>query len=1379
MTYKKWNQYLGWLVFLIATAVYFITIEDTVSLWDCGEYITAAYKLEVGHPPGAPLFMILGRLFSFFADPTEVAVWINRLSAISSSLTILFMFWSLTMLVKKMVLRDKKEMSKGDQIAIFGSAIIGSLAYTFSDSFWFSAVEGEVYAMSSLFTAAIFWAILKWDEEMSELKNGLLSNEHAPNRWLLLIMFLLGLAIGVHLLGILVVPAISYIIYFRHVEKASLKGILLTGILSIAVLGFIQEGVIPGSIALASAFEVMFRNSLGLPFNTGAIFFLILLVVVCVWMLKFAARKGNAIVYNATMGLVLLMIGFGSFAVIVIRSNANTPLDENDPENLVTLHAYLKREQYGSAPLLTGPHWNSQENDGALWDSRSPFYLRRFVVLKGDKEVKAFKSEKAAKAFVAKNGGFIEEKYFESNAEDRLNSVKTYSQTTIFPRMYWDLEQQRIDGYIKWSGYDAEDGTPTETGRDGKRLPTFGENLTYFMRYQVDWMYWRYFMWNFAGRQNDIQGHGDNMRGNWVSGYSMIDHARLGEQGENAPYFTSQNPTNNKFFLLPLVLGIVGLFFHFYRAPKDAFVLFLAFLFTGVAIVVYLNQKPFEPRERDYAFAGSFYFFAMWIGIGVYALYEAFVRFTKDDFKKVMIAFGAGLLFFATLDLGGDVSMPITMTWIMTAGVGAAAIGLMMLLKRVLNSETNGAVIATLLGLFVPLIMGMQGWDDHDRSLKTSAHDLAFNYLESCSENGILFTNGDNDTFPLWYMQEVEGVRTDVRVCNLSLMQTDWYTEQMMMRAYTSAPLPIKFREDQILMSAGFTDQVLFTNLIELFYINASEKQIKEVIKMRSKHNAPQVAQAILALEAQMSPILMSMGVTETKFADRVEKLKMSLTTRTGKNTVDNIYAKYQAAMEIMSALQNKVVTLGEAETKQFQEILFGFEESWDFADIDDIMAYVRNDDNIVLFNERQIRVFPSTGFILPVNADNAVKSGLITKAEKQMCLKEIRFKMDARALTREQVMMLDVIANNDWKRGIFFSSPGGSDVSSALYRQGFVKQNGMAFELSPLSDKMNRYNEDKMYKNLMSTYHYGAMSNPDVITDYYTRRHTVQFRLHFASLANYYLDKVEMEQREASNIDLYSRAGRNKEADSLLKIFELKYNGPISKMTQRSEGYRARARKLISRSLEVMPAEIVIDYGEPQETREEYNNGGLKFNAWSDGILHEYVGILYRAGDRKGADKLANVIAGQLESIFMYFEMSDVHFSSNPENTGDLFAALDAYFKLYISCSDPEFGNKNSAISKRLYSKINTLYKTSFPSIYDRLKELANENGESTSPGSQQGMYAARLSKMKDFIDAAGVHFGFLKPSGPPAVDNGQQGLDAEMEEMLRQKQMVDTAKP
>ena len=390
MTYKKLNLYLGWLLFLIATTVFFITIEDTVSLWDCGEYITAAYKLEVGHPPGAPLFMVVGRLFSFFADPESVAVWINRMSALSSSMTILFMFWSITMLVKKMILKDRPTLSTGDKIAIFASGFIGGLAYTFSESFWFSAVEGEVYAMSSLFTAVIFWAILKWDEEMMEIGNGLVPKGYSPDRWLLFIMFMLGLAIGVHLLGILVVPGIAYIIYFRYKEKISVKGFFLVGILSIIVLGFIQVGVIQGSISMASKFEVGFVNSLGMPFFSGTIFFFALLVLVCVVLIRYARKKGKRILYSSVMGLMLLLIGYGSFAVIVIRSNANPPLDENDPENLVTLHSYLTREQYGSAPILFGNHWNSKENDRGEWKDLSPFHIRRFVVQKGDKILKAF-----------------------------------------------------------------------------------------------------------------------------------------------------------------------------------------------------------------------------------------------------------------------------------------------------------------------------------------------------------------------------------------------------------------------------------------------------------------------------------------------------------------------------------------------------------------------------------------------------------------------------------------------------------------------------------------------------------------------------------------------------------------------------------------------------------------------------------------------------------------------------------------------------------------------------------------------------------------------------------------------------------------------------
>ena len=627
MNYKKSNLYLGWFVFLIATIVYFITIEDTVSLWDCGEYITAAYKLEVGHPPGAPLFMVLGRLFSFFADPENVAVWINRLSALSSSLTILFMFWSISLLLKKIALKNAKRMenlSKGDKIAILGSAFIGSLAYTFSESFWFSAVEGEVYAMSSLFTAIIFWAILKWDEEMMTIQHGAIVQDHSPDRWLLLIMFMLGLAIGVHLLGILVVPAIAYIIYFRYKKTITVGGFFGVGILSVFILGFIQEGVIPGSISLASAFEVGFVNSLGLPFFSGTIFFFLMLIVLCIVVIRWARKRKKRIVYSAIMGLILLLIGYGSFAVIVIRSNANTPLDENDPENLVTLHAYLKREQYGSSPILTGPYWNSKENSPELYDDLSAFYLRRFVVQKGDKVLKAYVDEKHAQEFAKTvSGAEVTEMYYESNAGTRHNGVPTYAQSTFFPRMYWSQEPARIAGYKDWSGYDASEDKGTEKGKDGARLPTFGENLTFFMRYQVNWMYWRYFMWNFAGRQNDIQGHGDLMRGNWLSGFSAVDNARLGNQGEFAPYYTQDNPSHNTFFFLPLILGFVGLIFHFYRAPKDAFVVFLAFLFTGVAIIVYLNQKPFEPRERDYAFAASFYFFAMWIGVGAYALYDA------------------------------------------------------------------------------------------------------------------------------------------------------------------------------------------------------------------------------------------------------------------------------------------------------------------------------------------------------------------------------------------------------------------------------------------------------------------------------------------------------------------------------------------------------------------------------------------------------------------------------------------------------------------------------------------------------------------------------------------------------------------------------------
>lgn len=1349
MNYRKINLYLGWAVFLIATIVYLITIEDTVSLWDCGEYITAAYKLEVGHPPGAPLFMVLGRLFSFFAAEENVAVWINRLSALSSSLTILFMFWSLTLLIKKMALVGKEMLSKGDRYAIFAAAFIGSLAYTFSDSFWFSAVEGEVYAMASLFTAVIFWAILRWDEEMHEIQaNELKPEGFSPDRWILLIMFLLGLAIGVHLLGILVVPAIAFVMYFRNAKKVDFKGIVLVGILSVLVLGFIQEGVIPGTISIASKFEVAFVNSMGMPFFSGTIFFFVLLVGFCIFMIRFARKRANKIVYTATMSLILLLIGYGSFAIIVIRSNANTPLDENDPENLVTLHSYLKREQYGSAPLLFGPHWNSKLNPRDEWKDASPIYLRRHVVSKNEEAIKAFKDEKRAQEY-AKSipGATVTEKYFETNAgSKRENTQPTYAQTTFFPRMYWSQEARRIDGYKKWSGYDPSDESVTEIGDDGQRLPTFGENMTYFLDYQVNWMYWRYFMWNFSGRQNDIQGNGDAMRGNWISGYGAIDNSRLGNQGEFAPYFTSENPANNKFFLLPLILGVIGLFFHFYRAPKDAFVVFLAFLFTGVAIVVYLNQKPFEPRERDYAFAGSFYFFALWIGIGVYALYDAFRNFGKKEFKWIGIIGLVGLVLMVAN------STEAAMTWMVILGISAFAIGLMILARKFIKTDTGGAVLAAVLCLIVPVIMGVQGWDDHDRSLKTTAHNLALNYLKSCEKNGIIFTNGDNDTFPLWYMQEVEGKRTDVRVCNLSLMQTDWYTDQMKMRAYDSDPLPIKFTEDQILMNAGYTDQVLMSDVFELMYMGVDGKTIQKIIGLRLKNNSEQMKSAAQDVIARGPGLLSALTVQSQRLAARFEQMKNAIATPLTEDSVKDAYYKLQAGVEIIKAAQDGLITGDVKAIQEFQNLILDFESKWNNTDLVDAMAFVRDDNNLVSFKDgRRFRTFPSSGFTLAVNKENAMKSGLFGKDQLKHCYSQIQFKFDKGAITKEQVMMLDIMANNEWKRAIYFSSPYGSDVSMALMRGGYIRQNGITYELSPLSSAAGRLNLDNMYEHMMKTYDFGAMSNPDVLTDYYARRHTSQYRRHFFELAQEYLRLALMAEEEIKRAEM---------------IKEMQPDAEIQKPSATPEQiaeYKNKVSAIIKRSLEVMPPELVIDYGEPtanQNSQQHYPWNGSTLTSYTDGILHEYVYLLYLVGDKKAASELGMKVADQLESIITYFEKSDVGIAASPENTPDLYAAIDSYFQIHMSAIDPENGDPEGKLAQRTSAKIKFIYEKMYPSMFDKLKDLANENGESLRRSSNPGIYASRLFDLQDYSQAMAVKYGLVEEPAPKPVQQNLQGV-------------------
>lgn len=1370
MNYKKLNIYLGWLVFLIATIVYFMTIESTVSLWDCGEYITAAYKLEVGHPPGAPLFMLLGRLFSFFAAPGDVAMWINRMSALSSSATILFTFWTITMLAKKMVYQNKRSFNKGEMIAVLAAGFIGSMAYTFSDSFWFSAVEGEVYAMSSLFTAMIFWAILKWDEEMDSIKHGEIDGEHSPMRWMILIMFLFGLAIGVHLLGLLVVPAIAYVVYFNQWKTIDLKGFFLTGIIGVFALGFIQEGIIPGTISWASKFEIAFVNSLGLPFYIGGMFFFLLLIGLTIIFLRWTRKNNKPILNVVGLGFIVFLIGYGSFATIVIRSNANPPLDENDPENLVTLYSYLKREQYGSWPILYGPYWNSEMDESNTFGDRSKSHARMFVVTRAGADVKAFKTEAKANSHAKELGRNYEvvEKYYVTNEEFRKNQEPTYIQNTFLPRMFWSQEgDNKINGYKDWSGYNTNtDKDPSDVlGADGKRLPRFSENLTYFARYQINWMYWRYFMWNFAGRQNDIQGHGDQMRGNWLSGISSIDEMRLGAQGVNQPTFTANNPSNNKMYFLPFILGLIGMVFHFYRARKDAFIVFLMFLFTGLAIVVYLNQKPFEPRERDYAYAASFYAFSIWIGLGVFALFEAFRGLRKNEIKGFGLVAAAALPFLLIMDVASGDGFPVVLSWLFICAVAAGALALMGFLGKKLKGEDQGAYLALGLTLVVPFIMAFQGWDDHDRSHKTSARDLAYNYLMSCEKNAILFTNGDNDTFPLWYLQEVEGKRTDVRVCNLSLMGTDWYSEQMKMRAYDSDPLPIKFDEDQIMMYSGGTDQVYFLSMLEMMNLSVPTASIEKIYDLKIKYNKPEFIQAFAMLKDGMIRVTNTLKGADVAAEKNLTSMRMTLSRNIENPSAKDITEVVNVGLKIFNGYSSGQIT-GQVEgLQQMQQNLTDWERSWDFLPIDEAMEFTRDDKNMFAMNNRKsyMRIFPSRGFILPVELDNAVKSGIISENQKATAAKSIRFSIDKQYLTREQVMMMDILANNDWKRGIYFSSPYGSSVSIALYQAGFIKQNGVTYELSPMKmENNNPIEKEKMFNNLMKTYDYGKMNKPGVLTDYYTRRHTSQYRSNFARLAEVYVRSAELEEGKEKSyrpeINRLRAGGNVRVADSL--------ENSLKNTTVDVADYKKKAIALIYKSLEVMPIDRVIDYGEPvADGRKLRGIDGAEYGSFTDGSIHDYVGLLYRAGDKKGAEKLGFEVAKEIETILSYFENSSAMIMYR--NREDLVAALHNYMTIAMMANDEDLGDPNGALANRLNKRISNLYQVVFESKYSELKDLATATGETSNAG-----YGSILRELKGQIDAIGAQYGYVARPQESAPEAQGGMTQQQFEEMMRSQE-------
>ncbi len=702
--YNFLNRVIGWVVFAISAVTYVLTTEASASFWDCGEFISTANKLLVGHPPGAPFFMIIGRMFALCAPSADlVAKSINIMSALCSAFTILFLFWTITHLARKIFMRESEgETEPWRMWAVLGAGVVGALSYTFSDTFWFSAVEGEVYAMSSLFTAVVFWAILKWEDE---------ADEPHSNRWIILIAYLMGLSIGVHLLNLLAIPAIVMVYYFKKfpiTTKGTIWALIISGVTLLAIL----YGIIPGLVKVGSWFELFFVNELGFGYNTGVIIYAFLLIFALVYGIYYTYKKGHTIANTILTAVTVIIIGYSSFAMVVIRSVSNPTMDQNSPDDVFSLMDYLNREQYGDRPLFYGQSFASPIDNMASDENARPVRIQ-------------------------KNGRYEIVSY---------NPQYKYKLNMLFPRMY-SREGRHVEQYKNWSGFEGRQQTyyDEQTGQQQTvTVPTFFENLRFFFSYQCNFMYWRYFMWNFSGRQNDIQGNGELTHGNWITGISFIDNLMLGDQ-DLLPDTLKNNKGRNCYFMLPFILGLIGLFFQYGQGKegKQSFwVVMLLFFLTGLAIVMYLNQTPLQPRERDYAYAGSFYAFTIWIGLGVLAAVEG--------------------------------------------------------LRRVVKNSTVATAVATVVCLAaVPCVMAQQNWDDHDRSGCTITRDLAYNYLNSCDENAIIFTNGDNDTFPLWYVQEVEGVRTDVRVCNLSYLQTSWYVDQMKRWSYESAPLPISFTHEQ------------------------------------------------------------------------------------------------------------------------------------------------------------------------------------------------------------------------------------------------------------------------------------------------------------------------------------------------------------------------------------------------------------------------------------------------------------------------------------------------------------------------------------------------------------------------------------------------------
>lgn len=1003
--FKRLNVIFGWVAFAVAMITYVLTAEPSASFWDCGEFISTAYKLQVGHPPGAPLFAMMGRIFTLMAggDVTKVALMVNLFSNLASALTIAFLFWSITALVYK-IYRDmaKDNSFQWDNHKVFiaiGSGLLGALAYTFTDTFWFSAVEGEVYALSSLFTAVVFWAMLKWEQ---------VADEPRANRWIVLIAYLMGLSIGVHLLNLLTIPALAFIFYFRK-YKPTTKGIIITLLFSSAILLFVQYGIIQRTVELSGFFDKLFVNSFGFSFGWGIIFYILLLITLFTIGIRYSVKQRKPLLNLSFWSAAAIIIGYSSYGMIIIRSAANPPMDENNPENVYAFISYLNREQYGDRPLLRGPYYDAEIIESKNGD---PIYIQAFVVKdKKNKNQGVFAIKREAEEFIKEN-----------TDKEGLHIVNQYMLNGYKPKMVYDPNRQTF--IPRLHSPDPNHRSEYEFWGNIKKgaKPEFGNNLTFLFRYQFGWMYWRYFMWNFSGRENDNQGYGDANKGHWISGIKAVDEWSTGMPQTNLPDELKDNRGRNAYFFFPLVLGIIGIVFQFTRDRQAFFVVLLFFILTGLATVFYLNQPPLEPRERDYTYAGSFYAFAIWIGLAFMAIMHYMKEMRKND---IMIpAIGAGFGVAAYLVGTATNSEGMGLMIIIISAMYAAFIYLPHLLfKSVKNQMAVGGLVLTITLLVAPALMARENWDDHTRAKRYTARDFAYNYLNSCAPNAILFTNGDNDTFPLWYLQEVEGVRTDVRIINLSLLNTDWYINQMKRKAYDGLPVPFGMKETEY--RQGTRDQVL---------MDRENKQY-------------------FTIKEQMKFLLANDGSNQIQV-----------------NKTDKLY-------------------------------------------------YLR-----------------SNKFVLPVDSEKVVSNGIVPAGSESKVLKELRWEVNKPYILKAEVMILDLLANFNWDRPIYFAITVGGRNYFGLEK--FFILDGMAYRLVPFETESHdgqegEVNSETMYRNFMQVFHWGNMNDPDVYLDETNMRMTLNFRNNFIRLAS----KLMLERKKDKAIQVLDKA------EELLPDSKVPYN--------------------------------------------------------------------------------------------------------------------------------------------------------------------------------------------------------------------------------------------